>query len=505
MMLSIEENILSWILFLPLIGAGLVFFFPGKYTKILSLSVCLVDFVLSLHLPFHFENETLGLQFVEKISWIPSFGISYGLGVDGISLWLILLTTFLGPLVILSAWNAIETHSKAFFAFLLMLQTGMLGAFMASDLFLFYIFWEVMLIPMYFLIGIWGSDRKIYATMKFFLYTMVGSLFMLVGIISIFILYKQQFGHYSADIQSLYNLIIPHHMQVPLFAAFAISFAIKFPVFLLHTWLPDAHVEAPTAGSVILAGVLLKMGGYGFLRIAMPIFPLGLEYFTPLFLWLAVLGIVYGALVAMVQPDIKKLVAYSSVSHLGFVLLGLFVFNLQGIEGGIYQMLSHGLSTGGLFLMVGMLYERKHSRQIKDYGGIAKVVPLLTVFFMIITLSSIGLPGLNGFVGEFLILLSAFRTQKMFCVIGGTGIILGAIYMLWMVQRVFFGSISEKNARLKDLSLREVLVLIPILIMIVFMGVYPKPFLKSMDVSVRALIEQVNKGQEPKSTVVFYR
>jgi len=495
MQLNINDAILSWVLFLPLLGALLIFIFPQRVCRWLCLGTCLIDFTLSLHLPFHFDSQSIGLQYVEKISWIPAFGVHYALGIDGISLWLVMLTTFLGPLVVMSAWNSIKKHTKAFFAMLLILQTGMLGAFMASDLFLFYIFWEAMLIPMYLIIGVWGGERRLYAAMKFFIFTMAGSLFMLVGVIAVFMLYKAQFGIYTGDIQTLYHLDLPQKAQIALFAAFGISFAIKVPVFLLHTWLPDAHVEAPTAGSVVLAGVLLKMGTYGFLRFAMPLFPLGLAYFSNFLLWLAVIGIIYGALVAMVQTDIKRLVAYSSVSHLGYVMLGILVLNFQGVHGGIYQMLNHGLSTGGLFLLVGMIYERRHTREIKEFGGLARSIPLFTFCLLIITLSSIGLPGLNGFVGEFLILFGAFRAHKFYCIVAGIGLILGAIYMLWMVERVAFGKLKVKNSRLPDLSFREVLILLPILVMVVVMGVFPKPFLDRMSPSVGNLVRQIKFEQ----------
>lgn len=490
------SHILSGLLFLPLLGAAAVLLLPKALARPTALLVTLLDFIWSLRLLQNFDAQKTILQFVERRPWIQELGVDYSLGIDGISLWLVLLTTFLGPVVVLSAWKAVERHDKAFFALLLSLQAGMLGAFFAADLFLFYIFWEAMLIPMYFLIGIWGGKRRIYATMKFFIYTMFGSLFMLLGVIAVFFLHKQQFGFFSGDITALYNLALSREQQILLFLAFALSFAIKVPVFTLHTWLPDAHVEAPTAGSVILAGVLLKMGGYGFLRFALPMFPVGMQVFTPLMLALAVIGIVYGALVAMVQPDIKKLVAYSSVSHLGFVVLGIFALNLHGVTGGLYQMLNHGLSTGALFLIVGMIYERRHTREISEFGGLAKSIPLLSVCFLLATFSSIGLPGLNGFVGEFLILIGAFQLNPILSLIAGTGVILGAIYMLWMVQRVVFGPLKYVNSKLDDLSWREGLVLLPVFVMIVVMGIYPKPFLQTMEPSVKRLIQRVESGQQ---------
>jgi len=493
---NFSKTISSWILLFPLLGAFFIFLLPQKWSRWIGLVTMAVGFLLSLYLPLHFQNDVADLQFVTKVPWIPSLGIFYALGVDGISLWLVLLTTFLGPLVVLCSWNSIKKHEKAFYGLLLFLQTGMLGGFLATDLFLFYIFFEAMLVPLYFLIGIWGGENRIYATMKFFIFTMAGSLFMLVGLITTLLLYKQQFGVFSADIVSLYNLDLSKNMQILLFLSFALSFAIKMPVFFLHTWLPDAHVEAPTAGSVLLAGVLLKVGGYGFLRFALPLFPIGFRFFTPFFFILGVMGIICGALIAMVQPDLKKLIAYSSVSHLGFVILGIFAFNLHGLEGSLYQMLSHGLSTGGLFLIVGMIYERRHTRMIKDFGGLAKRIPLFCAIFLLITFSSIGLPGLNGFIGEFLILLGTFQISKTIAFLGATGVVLGAVYMLWMFQRMAWGKISAKNAQLKDISLREGLILIPIVLLIILMGVYPKPFLRSMDASLRNLILNVERKQE---------
>jgi NADH-quinone oxidoreductase subunit M len=379
---------------------------------------------------------------------------------------------------------------------MLLLETAMIGAFVALDLFLFYVFWEMMLIPMYFLIGIWGGEKRIYGTVKFFIYTMVGSLLMLVAILFVAYAYKQQSGVLTFELASLINVQLTSEQQWLIFLAFALSFAIKVPMFPFHTWLPDAHVEAPTAGSVILAGVLLKMGGYGFLRFAMPMFPEAAIRAVPLIITLALVGIVYGALVAMVQRDVKKLVAYSSVSHLGFVMLGLFVLNTQAVEGAIYQMLNHGISTGGLFLLVGVIYERRHTRMIDDFGGLTKSMPVYATAFMIVTLSSIGLPLTNGFVGEFLILLGAFAAKPLYGIVAATGVVLGAIYMLWMLQRVFFGPIKHAvNETLKDLTVREMAVFAPIIGLIFFMGVYPKPFLSRMEPAVNKFIREVKAKQ----------
>jgi NADH-quinone oxidoreductase subunit M len=418
-------------------------------------------------------------------------------GIDGISLFLVLLTTFLTPVAILASWNSIERRVKEYFIFMLLLETGMLGVFIALDFFLFYVFWEAMLVPMVFIIGVWGGTRRVYAAVKFFLYTMVGSVLMLVAIIGLYFLNGGttfDFPTILANAQSG-TLVLSTSQQFWLFLAFFIAFAIKVPLFPFHTWLPDAHVEAPTAGSVILAGVLLKMGTYGLLRFCLPLFPEATLQLTPLISFLAVFGIIYGALVALVQPDLKKLVAYSSVSHLGLVTLGLFALNQQGIEGAIYQMLNHGISTGALFLMVGMIYDRRHSRMINDFGGLATPLPVFSTFFLVVTLSSIGLPLLNGFVGEFLILLGAFKANARFTVFATTGTILSAVYMLWMYQRVFFGEVSnEKNKELRDLSSREKLILVPMVLLIFWMGVYSQSFLGRMDSTVKQLLKDVQSS-----------
>ena len=484
---------ISTVVFLPLIGVALLLLVDRERQaaiKHLAFAVSVVTFLVSLQLYRGFQLNIPGMQFVERKPWIAGFGIQYYVGVDGISLLLILLTTFLMAIAILSSYTAITTFVKEYMICMLLLETGMLGVFVALDLVLFYVFWEGMLIPMYFLIGVWGGPRRIYATLKFFLYTMAGGVLMLVAIIALYYLNGgRPGGEFTFDLLKIYGLELPFRTQAWLFLAFAI----KVPMFPFHTWLPDAHVEAPTAGSVILAGVLLKMGTYGFLRFALPLFPEATRYFTPLFSWLAIIGILYGALVSMVQPDLKKLVAYSSVSHLGFVMLGIFALTIQGVEGGILQMINHGLSTGALFLIVGMLYERRHTRMIEDFGGLARIIPVFSACFLIVTLSSIGLPGLNGFVGEFLILVGTFRVNILYAVLATAGVILAAVYMLWMFQRVMFGTVThDENRRLRDLTPREIVVLVPVLLAIIWIGIYPRPFLVVTEASVKQLLAQVH-------------
>ncbi|MGR3173882.1 MAG: NADH-quinone oxidoreductase subunit M [Candidatus Scalindua sp.] len=488
--------ILSIVTFLPLLGAIWLLFINGeKQEKIkrIALVIAIGNFIISLPLFFKFKLNTAEFQFVENVPWIKEFGISYHVGIDGISLFLYLLTSFLTLICILASWN-IKDRIKEYMIAMLILETGMLGVFISLDLFLFYVFWELMLIPMYMLIGVWGGPKRIYATIKFFLFTMAGSVLMLVGIIVIYFMNYNATGEYTFDLLKIYKLDIPMGAQFWLFLAFFFAFAIKVPMFPFHTWLPDAHVEAPTAASVILAGVLLKMGTYGFVRFSLPLFPYASHQFVPLIAWLAIAGIIYGALVAMVQEDLKKLVAYSSVSHLGFVMLGIFVFNIQGMEGSILQMINHGLSTGALFLLVGMLYERRHTRLITDFGGITKKMPVFAVFFLIMTLSSIGLPGLNGFVGEFLILVGVFKANVLYAVLATTGVILSACYMLWMFQRVMFNKLTNPaNKKLKDINMREWAILLPITILVFWIGIYPKPILSRMDVSVNHLLTQVDE------------
>jgi NADH-quinone oxidoreductase subunit M len=498
--------ILSVLIFLPLLGIVPLLFLDQKNDKVLkgfTLVLSLVEFVLSLRLWFGFNDAYGGMQFVERYNWLPQYGISYYVGVDGFSLLLIMLTTLLTPICVVATWNDIQYRVKEFMLCLLFMMSGMIGVFVSLDIFLFYVFWELQLIPMYLLIGVWGNPaRRVYAAIKFFLFTMFGSLLMLVAILVLYFYNGKVTGTYTFDLLKMYDLGIPFHMQFWMFLAFALAFAIKVPMFPFHTWLPDAHTEAPTVGSVILAAVLLKMGTYGFLRFNMPLFPEAAHYFVPLFCILAIIGIVYGALVSMVQPDLKRLIAFSSVSHLGFVMLGLFAFNMQGVQGGVIQMINHGLSTGALFLIVGCIYERRHTRMISDFGGLSTPMPIFATIFMIVALSSIGLPGLNGFVGEFLILLGAFKVNKLYAIISATGVIFAACYMLWMFQRVMFGKVTnEKNMNLQDLSWREIGYFIPLLLFIVWIGVYPNTFLKKTEATTAQFVAKMEKAKGAKLTL----
>ncbi|MGV7221852.1 MAG: NADH-quinone oxidoreductase subunit M [Nitrospinales bacterium] len=487
---------LTFLTLLPLVGAIFLAFIPKEHESAIkqtALAVAIADFLLSLQLWASFDNNNGGMQFEYTTSWIEAWGISYHVGIDGISLLLYVMTTFLTAVSILASWN-VKKYIKEYMFAMLALSTGMLGVFISLDTFLFYVFWEFQLVPMYLIIGVWGGPRRIYAAVKFFLYTAVGSLLMLVAIVWIYTLVKEQTGVASTDILFITeNLNAPLETQKWLFLAFFLAFAIKVPMFPFHTWLPDAHVEAPTAGSVILAGVLLKMGTYGFLRFNLPWFPhASNEYFT-LIATLSVIGIVYGALVAMVQTDLKKLVAYSSVSHMGFVMLGIFTFNHYGLQGALLQSLNHGIVTGGLFLMVGMIYDRRHTRQISEFGGLAKQIPKFTICFMIITLASIGLPGTNGFVGEFLILLGLFQQSMFFAAIATSGVIFAACYMLWMFQRVIFLELKNpENKKLLDLDLREKIILVPIIILIFWIGFYPSPVTRTFDATIEKLIVRVS-------------
>lgn len=505
--------ILSALVFLPLIFALVVCFLPGtKLVRPVALGLSLFEFALSLVLLAKFDRTTPALQFVEQHAWLHRIDVSYFLGLDGISLWLVLLTTFLTPIVILGSWTAIEDRVKGFHACVFVLQTAMIGTFLAMDAIFFYLFWELSLVPMYFMIGMWGGSRRIYATVKFFIFTMAGSVLMLLGMIYLMLMTKDQlvfqaagadYRAMSASLLDFYKLQIPFvagdffSPQSLLFWAFALAFAIKVPMFPVHTWLPDAHTEAPTPGSVILAGVMLKMGTYGFIRWVIPLFPEAAAYYANIFMVLGVLGVIYGALVAMVQPDIKKLVAYSSVSHMGYVILGLFAMNELGVTGSLYQMLNHGISTGALFLLVGMIYERTHSREIKRYGGLAAVIPIFTIAFFIITLSSIAVPMTNGFVGEFLILMGTFKYNAWFGAFAVSGVVLGAVYMLWMFKRVFFGPkgelASDPKHPLHDLNCREIVVLAPLVVLVFWMGLFPGHFLSFSKTSIDHLMNNKMK------------
>ena len=498
--------LLSAIIFLPIVFAlAVVAVGKSSTVKVISLVFSLAEFALSLFLLCQFDKTTPDIQLVEKFPWIENFGVSYFVGVDGISLWLVILTTFLTPIIFLGAWNSIEKSWTSFSFHMFVLETALIGSFLSFDAILFYVFFELSLIPMYFIVGIWGGPRRIYATIKFFIYTMFGSVLMLLAIIALMVMTADQFGSMSASLLDFYRLQIPFvadsllNPQSLMFFAFCLAFAIKVPLFPVHTWLPDAHVEAPTPGSVILAGVMLKLGTYGFLRFVIPLFPEASAHWASCLGILAIVGIVYGALVAMVQPDIKKLVAYSSVSHMGYVVLGMFAMNSIGMTGSLYQMLNHGISTGGLFLLVGMIYERTHTRDIAEYGGLASHMPIYTIGFFIITLSSIAVPGTNGFIGELLILMGSFLNNKVYGSIAVLGVIFGAVYMLWLFKRVFFGDegnvVKHHLKDLKDLSVREICVLLPLIVLILWMGVYSKNFLDWSEVSIEHLVKNQSHYQ----------
>jgi NADH-quinone oxidoreductase subunit M len=490
---------ISVVIFLPAVCAILLLATDRENHRILwaiGLSGSVLTLLLGVPLAVGFDPRTAALQFVDQAPWVPSLGISYKVGLDGLSLPLFLLTLLLSPLSILASTREVTQRVKEFLVCMLFLETGMLGVFAAMDMFLFYVFWEVMLVPMVLLIGIWGGERRIYAAVKFILFTMAGSLFMLISILGLYFLTGTQSFDFEKLRQALTSqgLLLPLSTQRWLFLGFALSFAIKVPIWPFHTWLPDAHVEAPTAGSMILAGVLLKMGTYGLARFCIGFFPEVAVQLAGVFGVLAVIGIIYGALVSMVQPDMKKLIAYSSVSHLGFVVLGLFSFTRQGWNGAILQMVNHGLSTGALFFLVGVLYARRHTKKIADYGGLAASVPVLYGVFLVVALSSIGLPGLNGFVGEFLILLGSWQKSPTLTVFAASGVILAAVYMLWMFQRVFYGPITiEENRTIPDLNAREVLVLLPLLVGIVVLGVCPMPVFQRMDASVAEFLRLIPK------------
>ena len=490
--------ILHALLWLPLIGMGLVLWGPEERAKHLAFAWSAGVFVLSIGLWWALELGVPFVQMVSSVPWIPGWGVNYTLGLDGISLFMVLLTTFTTPLAILGSFNYIHKKERAFYALMLLLETSVLGVFLSFDLFLFYVFFELTLVPMYFIVGVWGGERRIYAAVKFFLYTAFGSLLMLVAILYLHASVREQFGVGSFAYSDMLMLRLSLNEQLWLFAAFALAFAIKVPVVPFHTWLPDAHVEAPTPGSVVLAAVLLKMGTYGFVRFLLPLFPDAVlhETVTLLMLVLGTVGILYAALVAAVQPDAKKLVAYTSVAHMGFVVIGVFALTVNGIQGGMMVMISHGLSTGALFLLLGMLYERRHTRLIEDFGGLAAVAPWLATAFVITALTSIGLPGTSGFVGEFLVLLGTFETHPWIAGVATLGVIFAAYYMLPMVQRIFFNQLDkQENHAVPDLSRRELAILVPLLVLMIWLGVQPAPFLRRMEPSVQAALART--GQRP--------
>src|SRR3990172_6304501 len=510
----LQFPILSLIAYLPLLGAFLILALPKESKggiRWSALAFTLASFAASLWLLAYFDASTPEMQFVERFVWIPTIGVTYLFGLDGISLWLVMLTTFLSVIGVICSWESITVRLKEYYVFLLILETGMLGVFFALDFFLFYVFWEVMLVPMYFLIGIWGSDRRLYSASKFFLYTLFGSVIMLLGILAVYYYHGAQTGAYTFDVLRLMKVSYP---STPLFTllgvsfsfqdlvwlSFFMSFAIKVPLFPFHTWLPDAHTDAPTAGSVILAGVLLKMGTYGFIRFNLPMFPEATRHFVPMIVVLSIISIIYGAMVCMVQPDMKRLIAYSSVSHMGFVMLGMFALNAQGVQGSLLQMVNHGLSIGALFLIVGLIYERRHTRLISELGGLSKVMPVFAVLFAIVMFSSMGLPGLNGFIGEFLILLGAFRVSTLWAAFAVSGIVLGAAYMLWLYQRTMFGEVENpKNLKLTDLNGREIATLVPIIIMCFWIGLYPPPFLNTMEASGKNVLTQMEAKKKARA------
>jgi NADH-quinone oxidoreductase subunit M len=516
------DHILNIITYIPLAGALVILFFVNKNNtraiRVMATATAVVDFIVSLYLWINFDPNKLW-QFEFKVSWIPSLGVDYHFGVDGIAVLLILMTTFFGIIAVVSSYSAIHHREKEYYALLLMLQTGMIGTFCALDFFLFYVFWEIMLVPMYFIIGIWGGQRRLYAAIKFFLYTLAGSVLMLLSILALF--FFNDGGIEFLNIVGLGNNetfsvlqfheighLIPPTLQFWIFLGFFFGFAIKVPMFPFHTWLPDAHVEAPTAGSIILAAVLLKMGTYGFVRFALPILPDATKQLLVPIAVLSVIGIIYGALVSLVQKDMKKLVAYSSVSHLGFVMLGMFALNPAGIQGSVIQMINHGISTGALFLLVGMVYERRHTRMIADYGGLAKQMPMYATLFLIAALSSMGLPALNGFIGEFTILLgtansSAYGTIA-YAVFAAVGIVLGAAYLLWLYQRVFWGPLDNPaNAKLTDLNGRELGMMVALVALMIWIGVYPKPLFDFIDKPVDYIVRKVDPGYFDKKPVTY--
>ena len=493
-----DQHLLTIVLLTPLAGLLVLLFIPGKSKDLIRVWANLAafaGFLVSLPLVSRFQAGTPGFQFEERADWIPSLGAHYHIGIDGISLLLVMLTTLMGFIAVLGSWNAVQDRVKEYYAMFLLLQAGMIGVFISLDFFLFYIFWELVLVPMYFIIGVWGGPRKLYAAIKFFLYTLAGSVLMLLGILTLYFQHYAQFHFYTFEISELIKTQLPLGLQEWVFWAFFLGFAIKVPMFPFHTWLPDAHVEAPTAGSVILAAVLLKMGTYGFLRFSLPLLPNASADRTivQVLAILSIVGIIYGALVCLMQPDWKKLVAYSSVSHLGFCTLGIFSLNPNGIAGSVIQQVNHGISTGMLFMVIGIIYERRHTREIKEYGGLAHVMPKFAVIFAIAMLSSAGLPLLNGFVGEFTILQGAFEANRIWAAFAVTGVILGAAYLLWLYQRTMLGQVTNgKNLTLQDMSLREIATFIPLIAWAIWIGLYPKPYFDILQRPVAEIVERVN-------------
>jgi NADH-quinone oxidoreductase subunit M len=496
-----DTHLLSIVLFTPLAGAIVLLALNRRNENAIrwiANAVAAIGFLVSLPLWFRYAPHGPSWQLVERAPWIPSIGADYFLGVDGLSVLLILLTTLMGSIAVLSSWSAITERVKEYYVCLLLLQTGMLGAFMALDFLLFFLFWEVMLVPMYFLIGIWGGGRRLYSAIKFFLYTLAGSVVMLLGILGLYFYNISIGGAATFDITHFHQLTVPFDVQKWVFLAFFLGFAVKVPMFPFHTWLPDAHTDAPTAGSVILAAVLLKMGTYGFLRFSLPMLPEASRYFVPLMAGLSIVGIIYGALVALAQSDWKRLVAYSSVSHMAMIMLGMFALTPVGITGSIIQQINHGISTGALFLIVGIVYERRHTREISEYGGLSKVMPVFAAVFLLMTMSSIGLPALNGFIGEVLILQGVFVVSKLWAAVAASGIVLGAAYMLWLYQRTMFGKVENPaNAGLADLNARELALFVPLIVLAIWIGIYPSPFLRRLETSVGRVVARVNAAYGP--------
>jgi len=492
----VDFPILTTLIVLPMAGGIAVLLMPRRRPELalpVAITASILPFGAAAWLLWQFEAGVAGFQFVEDVPWHEPWGVSYHLGVDGISLLMVVLTAFLFPIALLAS-TSIKDRVHQYAASMLFLEAGILGVFLALDLLVFFVFWEVMLVPMYFIIGVWGGKRRVYAAVKFFLFTAFGSALMFAAILSLAFLARDQLGSPTFDFVELLGVDLTRTAQFWLFAAFGLSFAIKVPLFPFHTWLPDAHVEAPTAGSVILAGVLLKLGTYGLIRFNLTLFPEATVDLVPVMATLAVIGIVYGAVVAIAQTDIKRLVAYSSVSHLGFVVLGIFALTSQGLQGGVIQMVNHGLTTGALFLLVGMIYERRHTREIADFGGLAKVMPLFAGVFLFTAFASVGLPGLNGFVGEFLVLLGSFLSLPIYAIVAGTGVVLAAVYLLWAYQRMFTGPITmEENRVLADLSIREIVILAPIAALILFLGLFPKPALERIEPSVQVILDRIEQ------------